>query len=75
MFVKPLRSEGTVIAHTKRLGLAVPRGMRGLRVSLLATIAFVAVVSVGGTTVYAQVAQGSTVVVDPEASGPTGQLH
>ena len=36
--------------------------------SLLATVAFVAIVSVVSTPVYAQVAQGSTVVVDPSAS-------
>ena len=37
--------------------------------SLLATIAFVAMVSVVSPTGYAQVAQGDTVVVDPKASG------
>ena len=50
-------------------GLAVRRGRPGARVSLLATIAFVAIVSVVSTTVHAQVALGSNVVVEPEASG------
>jgi len=38
-------------------------------VSLLATIAFVAMVSVVSTTIYAQVAEGGTVVVDSEVPG------
>jgi len=49
-------------------GLGVPPGRPGVRVSLLATIACVAIVSVVSTTVYAQAAQVSTIVVDPEAS-------
>jgi hypothetical protein len=49
-------------------GLAVFRGRPGVLASLLVTIASVAMVSVAGTTVFAQVAQGGT-VVDPEASG------
>ena len=39
-----------------------------LKAALVVTIAFVATVSVGATSVYAQVAQGSNVVVEPEAS-------
>jgi signal recognition particle receptor subunit beta len=38
------------------------------KAALVVTIAFVAIISVGGTTVYAQVAQGSNVVIEPEAS-------
>jgi hypothetical protein len=45
-----------------------------LKAASLATVAFVAIVSVIGAPVYAQVAQGSTVVVDPEASDRRGQL-
>ena len=48
--------------------MAGRRVLRFARVSLLATIAFVAIVSVFSTTVGAQVAQGSTVVVHPEVS-------
>ena len=46
-------------AHDAGGGLAVRRGRPGVRVSLLATIAFVAIVSVVSTTIYAQAAQGS----------------
>ena len=39
-----------------------------LKAALVVTIAFVATVSVGAMSVYAQVAQGSSVVVEPKAS-------
>ena len=65
-FVKTLRLRSANARNAA--GLGVPPGRPGVRVSLLATIACVAIVSVVSTTVYAQAAQGSTVVVDPEAS-------
>ena len=52
------------------VGRAAPRGRPGIRVSLLATFALVAIVSVDGTIGHAQVAQG-TVGAEAEASGPT----
>ena len=39
-----------------------------LKAALVVTIAFVATASVGGISVYAQAAQGSNVVVEPEGS-------
>jgi hypothetical protein len=66
-FVNTLRL-GSAKAHNAA-GLTVPRSRPGVRVSLLATIAFVAMLSVVSTTVYAQMAEGGTVVVDPKASG------
>jgi hypothetical protein len=52
------------------VGGDAPRGRPGIRVSLLATFALVAIVSVDGTIGHAQVAQG-TVGAEAEASGPT----
>ena len=66
--MKTLRVRSTN-AHDAVGGLAVRRGRPGVRVSLLATIAFVAVISVVSTTVYAQAAQGGNVLVDQEGSG------
>jgi len=65
-FVKTLRLRSANARNAA--GFGVPPGRPGVRVSLLATIAFVAIVSVVSTTVYAQAAQGRAVVVDPEAS-------
>ena len=39
-----------------------------LKAALVVTIAFVAIISVGGTTVYAQVTQGNNVMIEPQAS-------
>jgi hypothetical protein len=39
-----------------------------LKAALVLTIAYVAITSVGGTTLYAQVAQGRNVLFEPEAS-------
>lgn len=39
-----------------------------LKAALIVTIAFVAIISVGGTTVFAQAAQGGNVVIELEAS-------
>lgn len=47
------------------VGLAVPREPR---VCLLLTLTFVAIAWVGNATAYAQVAEGSTVVIDQESA-------